>query len=107
MLPGKSGLSVAGFVCLTEGSSCQEEFGATSWKCSKAVWMWHLGTRPSGGHGSAGLMVGLDDPGGPFRPKGFFGLPGTAQMGKTSFGRASFPCRDPLLYHLAKNTVIR
>lgn len=69
--------------------------------------MWHLGPLFSDGSGSAELMVGLDDLGGHFQHKGFFGSPGTAQMGKTSFGRASFPCRDPLLYHLVENAVPR
>lgn len=65
-----------------------------------------LGAVVSDGSDSAGVMVGLNL-GGCFQPKGFFGLPGTTQMGKMSFGKTSFTCRDPLLYHLAKNTFLR
>lgn len=39
-----------------------------------------LGAVVSDGFGTAGVMVGFNL-GGCFQPKGFFGLPGTAQMG--------------------------
>lgn len=43
------------------------------WKVSKTrVWMWHLGTRFHGEHGSAGMMVGLDHPRGLFQPQWFY-----------------------------------
>lgn len=40
------------------------------WRCSKAVWMWHLGTWV-GGFGNAGLRVGLNDLKGLFQMKKF------------------------------------
>lgn len=42
------------------------------WKCSKKVWIWHLGTLFTGEHGDAGLMVGLNDHRGLFQPKQFY-----------------------------------
>lgn len=41
------------------------------WGDLKAMWMWHLGTWVSGGLGSAGLKIGLDDLRGLVQPKWF------------------------------------
>lgn len=48
--------------------SAPQTHGVTR-KCSKSVWMWHLGSWCSGGLGSTGLNVEFDDPRGLFQPQ--------------------------------------
>lgn len=40
-----------------------------TWKCSKGVWMWQLGSWGTGGLDITGSKVEFDDPRGLFQPK--------------------------------------
>lgn len=55
---------------LSMGTDCPEKWlGHHSWKCSKNVWIWHLGTWFSGEDVSdITLMAGLDVPRWVFKP---------------------------------------
>lgn len=50
-------------------TTVQGSAGIIIWKCSKGLWMGHLGTSEYGG---PGLMVGLGDLRGLLQPKQFY-----------------------------------